>query len=54
MYRLRAKVEIADESDNFEIVALYGGAPGEGARDSRHPDMGTRLIVPAAESRRRC
>ena len=47
MYRLRAKVEIADESANFEIVALYGGAPGEGARDSRHPDMGTRLIVPA-------
>ena len=49
MYKLRAKVEISDESDHFGVIALYGGAPGEGARDSRHPDMGTRLIVPAAK-----
>jgi folate-binding protein YgfZ len=47
MYRLRAKVEIADESAHYGVIALYGGAPGEGARDSRHPDMGARLIVPA-------
>jgi tRNA-modifying protein YgfZ len=46
MYKLRAKVDIADESEHLGVIALYGGAPGEGARDSRHPDMGTRLIAP--------
>jgi folate-binding protein YgfZ len=49
MYKLRAKVEITDESGNFGIVALYGGTPGEGARDSRHPEMGNRLLVPAGK-----
>lgn len=48
MYKLRAKVEIRDEREHMAVIALYGGAPGEGARDSRHPDMGARLIVPAA------
>jgi folate-binding protein YgfZ len=47
MYRLRAKVEIADQSADYAVIALYGGPAAEGARDSRHPDMGTRLIVPA-------
>jgi folate-binding protein YgfZ len=46
MYKLRAKVDIADESDKLAVIALYGGAPGEGARDTRHPDMGARLIAP--------
>ncbi|MGO8740256.1 CAF17-like 4Fe-4S cluster assembly/insertion protein YgfZ [Rhodoblastus sp.] len=45
LYKLRAKVEIADESDLLGVVALYGGAPGEGDRDSRHPELGTRLIL---------
>lgn len=49
MYRLRAKVEISDESENLCVIALYDGAPGEGARDSRHAEMGTRLIVPAGK-----
>jgi tRNA-modifying protein YgfZ len=49
MYKLRAKVEISDESEHFGVIALYGGAPGEGARDARHPDMGTRLMLPAAK-----
>ncbi len=48
VYKLRAKVEIADESDHMGVIALYGGAPGEGARDSRHPDLGTRLILPVS------
>jgi tRNA-modifying protein YgfZ len=49
MYKLRAKIEIRDESDRLGVIALYGGAPGEGARDMRHPDMGARLIAPADE-----
>ena len=48
MYRLRAKIEIADESEKLGVIALFGGLAGEGARDSRHPDLGTRLIAPAA------
>jgi folate-binding protein YgfZ len=48
LYKLRAKVEISNESDRFGVIALYGGAPGEGARDSRNPDLGTRLILPLA------
>jgi tRNA-modifying protein YgfZ len=48
MYKLRAKVEISDESEHLGVVALYGGAPGEGARDSRHSALGTRLILPVA------
>jgi len=47
MYKLRAKVEIADAGDSFGVIALYGGPVGEGARDGRHPDMGTRLVAPA-------
>ena len=46
MYKLRAKIDIREESDKLAVIALYGGAPGEGARDMRHPDMGSRLIVP--------
>jgi folate-binding protein YgfZ len=49
MYRLRAKVEIADESDKLGVIALFGGPVGEGARDGRHPDLGTRLIAPTAD-----
>ncbi len=48
MYKLRAKVEISDESASLGVIALYGGAPGEGARDSRHSALGTRLILPVA------
>ena len=54
MYKLRAKVEIVDESEKLGVIALYGGAVGEGARDCRHPDIGTRLIVPALKFRRKC
>jgi folate-binding protein YgfZ len=49
MYKLRAKVEILDESERLGVIALYGGVIGEGARDTRHPDMGTRILATAAE-----
>jgi folate-binding protein YgfZ len=49
MYKLRAKVEIADESEKWGVIALFGGAVGEGERDSRHADLGTRLLAPLAE-----
>lgn len=48
MYKLRAKVEIGDESERLGVIALYGGVVGEGVRDGRHPDMGRRLIASAA------
>jgi folate-binding protein YgfZ len=47
MYKLRAKVEAADETASLAVIALYGGPVAEGARDSRHADMGARLIVPS-------
>ncbi len=52
MYRLRAKIEISDESEKLGVIALFDGPAGEGARDSRHPDLGTRLIAPAPRSPR--
>jgi folate-binding protein YgfZ len=51
MYKLRAKVELTDVSAEFALIALYGGAVAEGARDSRHPDMGARLIVAADKAK---
>jgi folate-binding protein YgfZ len=45
LYKLRAKVEIADVGSHCAVIALYGGTPAEGARDSRHPGIGARLIV---------
>ena len=40
MYRLRAKIEIADESEKLGVIALFGGLAGEGARDSAIPTSG--------------
>ena len=50
LYKLRAKVELADVGAALAVIALYGGPVAEGARDSRHPDMGARLIVPAEKA----
>jgi len=50
MYKLRAKVEIAETSADVAVLALYGGPVAEGDRDSRDADMGARLIVPAAQA----
>ena len=50
MYKLRAKVEIADRSGDFAVIALWNGdgtplAEGPGLPDPRNAHMGRRLIV---------
>lgn len=47
LYKLRAKVEIRDVSDDFVVHAAWGDLPAAGAtsadyRDPRHPDLGWR------------
>jgi folate-binding protein YgfZ len=59
LYKLRAKVEIADRSASLAVSALWGGvqAPGAGPDDSvlfpdpRLPGMGWRLIAPTETMR---
>ena len=54
-YRLRAKVEIADRSGDFAVVAAWDGAPAAGATffpDPRLAGLGHRAIVPAEEASR--
>lgn len=49
MYRLRAKVEVADLSDSLGIMAIWDieGSPSpEARRDPRHPALGWRLVGP--------
>ena len=49
MYRLRAKVEVADLSESLGIMAIWdaGGSPSpEARRDPRHPALGWRLVGP--------
>ena len=51
MYRLRAKVVLADVSADYAVAAAWGSAPpvsdaGWCYRDPRHTDLGWRLIVP--------
>jgi folate-binding protein YgfZ len=52
MYRLRAKVEVADLSDSLGIVAIWDvetrPAP-EARRDPRNPALGWRLVGPRSE-----
>lgn len=50
-YKLRAKVEIKDRSDDFSVCAAWGGTPQTGDvtaffADPRLPELGHRLIVP--------
>lgn len=57
MYRLRAKVEIADETESWQVLALPQPASEPGAAeawlggvafaDPRHAGLGRRAIVPA-------
>ena len=44
LYRLRAAVDIADRSAKLGVTAHWPDGPG--ARDPRHPDLGTRAISP--------
>lgn len=51
-YKLRAKVEIADRSDDYTVCAAWGGEPEAGAdtvvyADPRLPALGRRVIAPA-------
>ncbi|HXT08955.1 MAG TPA: folate-binding protein [Roseiarcus sp.] len=46
MYRLRARIEIADVSAQFAAVAGGEGGPA----DPRHPGLGRRALVPRAEA----
>jgi tRNA-modifying protein YgfZ len=53
MYRLRAAIEIADVSGNFELLALWGpnacsSGPTKGTiafHDPRHPELGQRILA---------
>lgn len=52
MYKLRAQVEITDESDRWAVIASWGGPVDlpEGCLiidDPRHPDLGVRALCPA-------
>lgn len=54
MYRLRAKVDITDRSDDLAVVAILDGENPEGLpdavliRDPRHEKLGLRAILPRA------
>jgi hypothetical protein len=50
MYKLRAKVTLNDLSASHAVVVAWGGPPPSQAlatvfRDSRHPDLGYRLLM---------
>jgi tRNA-modifying protein YgfZ len=50
-YRLRARIEIENLSDNFGVLAAWGGEavlkPDLGFTDPRAPGLGLRILVPA-------
>ena len=49
LYKLRAKVELSDETENWQVLAILNGE-AEGAlvfADPRHDGMGRRAILPA-------
>jgi tRNA-modifying protein YgfZ len=57
VYKLRAKVAIANLSDQLGVIAVWDGAAGVGAgsmpepsfADPRHSDLGARVIAPQTE-----
>ncbi len=50
-YRLRARIEIENLSDNFGVLAVWGGEatlkPDLTFTDPRNPELGLRILVPA-------
>lgn len=44
-YKLRARVEISDDSSRSGVLAHWGGADAAGVPDPRNPDLGAREIV---------
>lgn len=49
MYKLRAKVDLANETGQWKVLAILDGALPEGQvfDDPRHPDLGRRAILAA-------
>ena len=45
MYKLRAKIDIVDISDSFDVYALWSGEGVVGLTDPRHPALGQRLLT---------
>ncbi|RZV36258.1 MAG: folate-binding protein, partial [Acidimicrobiales bacterium] len=45
MYKLRAKIDLKDVSDNYDVYALWDGEGDIGLEDPRHSDLGRRLLA---------
>ena len=45
MYKLRAKIDIEDISDTYDVYALWGGHGDAGLSDPRTPALGQRLLA---------
>ncbi len=59
LYKLRARVDLADATGTMTVFACWGAIPPPGAavvtfRDPRHEDLGYRQIVPSDSSDRHC
>ena len=55
LHKMRAKIAIADKSENFAAAAIFGGEAPAGLegliyRDMRAPHMGLRVIVPRGDA----
>lgn len=58
LYRLRAKVDIRDVSDDFRVLALWGGEPASSGEtvgtvsfpDPRLPALGLRILAPVGHA----
>ena len=44
MYKLRAPIEITDETESLNVYAIWDGQGDEGHADPRHSSLGRRLI----------
>ena len=52
LYRLRAKMDLTDVSDQVRVVQIFpedNSEPSSGRADPRHPDLGFRALVAAGE-----
>ncbi|HHL42501.1 MAG TPA: hypothetical protein ENJ42_02690, partial [Hellea balneolensis] len=47
MYKLRAKIDISDVTDKFDLLALWSGQGDEGLTDPRYSPLGRRWLVKA-------
>lgn len=45
MYKLRAKIDIEDISDTYDVYALWDGEGDVGSNDPRHPALGQRWLT---------